>query len=131
MERIMTDDIVERLRAEVAYDELLPGYTNMTDAERLAHEAADEIESLREQDEIKMNAIWRKDIEIESLRADVKTLTDMVAQAIGDMAEKDAEIERLRADKTRIIERIEKALGERWLVHSMRVLLDELKEGRP
>ncbi len=98
MERIMTDDIVERLRAEVAYDELLPGYTNMTDAERLAHEAADEIESLREQDEIKMNAIWRKDIEIESLRAEnaeYQTESDRVRDT---NARQYAKIHELRAE---------------------------------
>ena len=82
-----------------------------------------------------LTELAEKDATIESLRADPdawqRRYYELLETAENVRTEKDAEIERLREDKTRIIERIEKALGERWLVHSMRVLLDELKEGRP
>ena len=42
-----TSDIVERLQAKVSYDELLEDMSNMTNAERLCDDAANEIVRLR------------------------------------------------------------------------------------
>ena len=42
----MSDDLIERLRAQVAYDELWPDRGNMLPEEQLFDEAANEIERL-------------------------------------------------------------------------------------
>ena len=44
----MSDDLIERLRERVAYDELWPDRGNMLSQEQLFDEAANEIERLRE-----------------------------------------------------------------------------------
>ncbi len=133
--KITMSDLIKRLRAEVKYEELLPDFSNMTDMERLHHNAVECIVELEAGVTKITNAYGEAKVRVKNLETDLEDEKDVTDSLLDEVKRLQEDVVVAEADTTvnavnsKSFNELSKKLSDQaTLLDKQSTLILELKE---